>query len=174
VDVQAVDYETLKKRLVADGQVLEWTGPKRSPPIGLDARQLPGIVIDDSRAKLEGEWPTGRTAAPFVGEGYLHDGDEAKGTKTARFEAAPRPGRYEVRMTYSPHPNRASNVPIAVQHAGGVAEVRVNQRIAPTLEQAFVSLGRFEFDAAPAVVTISNRDTDGHVIADAVQFLPVE
>lgn len=174
VDVQAVDYAALKERLLADGQVIEWAGPKHSPPVGLDAQRLPGIVIDNAGAKLEGEWPEGRTAGPFVGDGYLHDGNEAKGAKAARFEAKLQPGRYEVRMTYSPYPNRATNVPVSVRHAGGVAEARVNQRTAPTVDRAFVSLGQFEFGSEPAVVTISNRDTDGHVIVDAVQFLPLK
>jgi hypothetical protein len=37
-----------------------------------------------------------------------------------------------------------------------------------------MSLGAHTFKAGKAVVTISNRDTDGHVIADAVQFLSAE
>jgi hypothetical protein len=174
VDVQEVDYAALKTRLLADGQVLEWTGPKHSPAVGIDARTLPGVVVDDKQAKLEGEWPTGHTASPFVGTGYLHDNNEEKGKKSARFEATLAPGRYDVRLAYAPYDNRATNVPVAVAHAGGVAEIVVNQRLKPQGDAAFLSLGEFEFGAAPAAVTVSNLDTDGHVIADAVQFLPAK
>ena len=46
----------------------------------------------------------------FVGEGYLHDGDAAKGTKVLRFRPdVPKSGPYEIRLAYSPFGNRASN-----------------------------------------------------------------
>jgi hypothetical protein len=50
--------------------------------------------------------------------------------------------------------------------------MRVNQRQTPDIDGLFVSLGEFEFHTdASAVVVISNRDVDGYVIADAVQWL---
>ena len=37
----------------------------------------------------------------------------------------------------------------------------------------FLPLGVFEFRAGrPAVVTVSNHDTDGYVVVDAVQWVP--
>ncbi len=48
----------------------------------------------------------------------------------------------------------------------------VNQKQPPAIDGLFVSLGEFEFSAdSPAAVVVSNRDTDGHVIVDAVQWL---
>jgi hypothetical protein len=104
----------------------------------------------------------------------VHDGDEGKGAKSIRFEARlPADGRYEVRLAYSPGSNRAAKVPVRIEHADGTTLVSVNQKQKPPIAPAFVSLGVFRFTAArPARVTISNEATRGHVIADAVQFLP--
>jgi hypothetical protein len=107
---------------------------------------------------------------------YRHDGNEAKGTKTARFEArVPKSGRYEVRFAYATAPNRATNVPVMVTHADGAKTVVVNEKRAPDLDKAFVSLGVFRFNAEqPATVTVTTEKTDGYVVADAIQILPVE
>jgi hypothetical protein len=171
--VQGVDYTRLRARLVRDGQVLVWTGPKHSPAVSIDPCALPGIVVDDPLAQATGQWTSSAAIGPFIGHGYLHDGDEGKGAKSITFEARlPADGRYEVRLAYSPGPNRAAEVPVRIEHADCAARVTINQRKKPPIAPAFVSLGVFRFTAArPARVTISNQDTRGHVIADAVQFM---
>ncbi len=171
-DVQAIDFERLERRLLDDGQVLEWDGPRRGAPMGVLPQKLPGTVVDDRQANLEGKWLPSSALGPFVGAGYLHDDNAGQGTKRARFEAELKPGRYEVRLAYAASGNRAGNVPVVVHHAGGRAEVAVDQRKAGPIDGLFISLGRFAFDEEPAVVEVSNRGTDGHVIVDAVQFLP--
>ncbi len=51
----------------------------------------------------------------------------------------------------------------------------VNQKKAPPLDGLFLSLGTFDFTPEkPALITISNRDTDGIVGADAVQLIEVK
>ena len=68
-------------------------------------------------------------------------------------------------------PNRATNVPVTVRLADGERRLTVNQRTAPG-KDGHVSLGTFPCPAGDAVsVTIGTAGTDGHVIADAVQFL---
>jgi hypothetical protein len=47
----------------------------------------------------------------------------------------------------------------------------INQRRPPPIDGAFVSVGEYEFGER-GVVEISNAGTDGHVIVDAVQFVP--
>ena len=50
---------------------------------------------------------------------------------------------------------------------------RIDQR--STTEGGFFSLGEFQLPAGRATtVTLSNAGTDGYVVADGVQFLPVE
>jgi hypothetical protein len=172
--VQDVPYPKLRERLLADGQVLEYTAP-RKPLRGLDPKKLQGVVIDDQNAKLAGHWTSSAAGKSFVGSGYQHDGKAADGQFTARFEAKlPMAGRYEVRLACPPNSNRATNVPVEVTHAGGTKMVTVNQQ-KPQVDGLFVSLGSYDFTAdQPAVVTLKNAGTDGYVIIDAVQWLPAK
>ena len=61
VPIQQLDYDTLRLRLVADGQVLQWPPDgitlKTSPKI-ISARDLPGIALDDEAAEFTGSWTT--------------------------------------------------------------------------------------------------------------------
>jgi len=174
VAVQDVDYAKLRKRLLADKQVLDLP-PTATPRDAIDVTKLSGVVVDDRQGESVGSWTVSSSVAPFIGFGYRHDGNTEKGKKAYHFRAKLKPGRYEVRVSYSANPNRATNVPVAVTHADGKDVVRINQRKPPTLEKAFVSLGEYGFDGKkPALVTISNTDTDGYVIADAVQFVPIK
>jgi len=171
--VQDVDYALLRKQLDADGQVLE-IPPGTLRKTGLDPKKLPGIVIDDTQATRTGNWSSSASIGGFVGESYLHDGNEGKGNKSIRFPIkVPKTGRYEVRIAYTPNPNRASNVPVTVTHAGGTETRHVNQKQKPGIDDTFFSLGTFEFASdQEGSVEIFNSDTNGHVIADAVQLIP--
>ena len=135
---------------------------------------FPGIVIDDEAAEKRGKWTRSNFVGTFVGRGYIHDGDTAKGKRSVVFRPKLESGgRYEVRLSYSAEGNRASNVNVIIEHQDGRAKRTVNQSIAPPIEGLFVSLGTYRFEADNvASVTISNHGADGHVIVDAVQFLP--
>lgn len=169
--VQQIDIAKLQKRLLADGQVLKWTGPKRKPTI--DPKTLPGIVLDNTEAKLTGAWSSSRSSPGYVGRRYLHDGNVDKAGKKAVFTAAiPKTGRYEVRVSWTPHPNRASNTKIVIRYADGEKTVTVNQKKKPKAG-SFEPLGVFRFVAGKTgSVTILTAGTNGYVIVDAVQFLP--
>ena len=173
--VQRIDVSALQERLKADGQVLEWTGPTRVTN-RVDPKTLPGLVVDDTDAKLTGNWTGSSAVGGFIGSGYLHDGNEGKGKKTARFDLdLPAAGRYEVRVAYVANANRATNVPVTVESADGSTTVRVNQKREPARGSSFVSLGTFRFAGGKqGAVVIANEGTDGHVIVDAVQCLPVK
>jgi hypothetical protein len=88
-------------------------------------------------------------------------------TYTARL---PNPGRYEVRLSYTAHSNRAPSVPVTVKHTGGETVVNVDQKKTPAIDKAWHSLGTFEFGQS-GVVVIANQGTTGYVIADAVNFV---
>ncbi len=171
--VQDLDYAKLRKRLLEDGQVLDLL-PGDRPGERIAAESLGGIVIDDDLAELEGPWVRSTSVVSFVEAGYRHDNNSLKGGLRARFTARLKPGRYEVRLAYTAHFNRATNVPVTIRHSGGSRNVRINQRVIPSINKLFVSLGAFLFDAAkPAVVEVTNGDTDGYVVIDAVQFVKV-
>ncbi len=166
IAVQDLPYDTLKKQLLADGQILESTHPSSVP-----AKDLKGAVIDDRQAKLTGDWGTSTTLGKFVDVSYRHDANANKGEKTATFEAKLKPGRYEVRIAYSAGSNRATNVPIAVHHQGEATKVVLNEKQPPQHDDLTTGVGTFAFGESAKIV-ISNAGTNGYVIIDAVQFLP--
>ena len=175
--VQEVPYAKLKDQLLKDGQVLEYASPvaaNDSPRGRVSIADLPGVVVDDGNAKLVGEWSTSSSTGRYVGDSYRHEGHSAEGKHSARFVAQlPKTGVYEVRIAYSPNPNRATNVSVTVTFRGGTQRLTINQQKAPPIDGLFVSVGSFEFsDEAPGSVEFSNAGTDGHVIIDAVQWLP--
>jgi hypothetical protein len=167
--VQKIDPGRLRETLLADKQVLEWKGGGGSAS-GVDPKSLAGLVLDDDALAKKGEWTSSNSIAGFMGTQYWHDGNELKGEKEARFAGkVAKTGKYEIRLAYSANPNRATNVPVTVTHAGGVTSVKINQRAQPQVEKTFVSLGTYSLTAGKEFsVTVSSKDTDGFVIVDAV------
>jgi hypothetical protein len=170
--VQEINVRNLQKRLNQQGQVL-WSGDRPVPDRSLS--ELDGVAIGASQAQTIGSWTKSTSTSGFLSDAYLHDNNEGKGNKTLRFETKlPEDGRYEVRLYYPHSDNRASNTPVQVEHAGGTITGKINQRTQPS-EGAYDTLGTFRFDTSqPAAVVIKNDGTDGYVVGDAVQFVPVE
>ena len=139
---------------------------------GLSADKQPGLLIDDTEAVYVGSWVSSHSIGPFFNEGYQHDNNSDKGAKTATFTArVPEDGYYHVLFAYTSGGNRSTKTPVTVKSASGEKTLTVNQRQNPDL-LAFVDLGEFEFkNETDASVIVSNADTDGHVIVDAVQFV---
>lgn len=172
--VQNIPYSALQKKLLEDGQVLEYAGPAKQAAKGsIDPETLSGVVVDDHDAQLTGDWQESRASSKFVGDGYRHDGAAKDGKAAARFTARlPEAGRYEVFLASPPNANRSSKAAVEIESATGKKTVHVDQRKEPAGDAAFVSLGTYDFKAdAPAAVTISNADSDGYVVIDAVQWL---
>ncbi|QDV50460.1 FAD-dependent oxidoreductase [Gimesia fumaroli] len=178
--IQDVNYQRLRTKLLADGQLLDWPSPAERglPPARtiINADQLPGIVLDDTDAEFTGDWSESNGQPSPIGKSYSHDKNKDRGKKTARFTPnIKQSGDYEVRLLYTWHPNRASNVPVTIQSADGEQTVTVNQRKPALIKQVPVSLGVFRFEANQlASITISNRGADGYVVVDGLQLLPVK
>ena len=175
VALQKLAFADLRKRLLADGQVLDLPTDIRQA-IGYLKTQLPGIVLDDSDGRTEGVWSVGSTVSPYVGTSYLHDGDEDKGGKSVTFRVTiPRDGTYSIRLGYTPNSNRATNVPVTVTIDGRAELHRVNQRQIPSIDKLFVPLQMAALSAGQEVmITVSNTGTDGHVVVDAVQIVAAQ
>lgn len=175
VAVQDVDFEQLKAKLLADGQVLQWTGPRRAPSESLDSKTLKGLVIDDEQAERIGFDGISQQVGPHVDLGYRHDGDADKGGQQAIYRfIVKEAGTYQVRVAYTPFNNRATNVPVEVVANGETIRTTVNQKQKPE-DGPFTSVAKITVPTnASVVVTISNAGTTGHVILDAVQLLPTE
>ncbi len=171
--VQDVAYDKLQSRLVADGQILEYTGPPRhrrgSAPV--DPKSLPGFVMDNTQAEVIGPWSENNVTHPRVGASYLHDQNAAKGDCLVRYRIKTNgPGEYEIRVSWPPNPNRATNVPIRIITGRQQHLKMVNQKQSGV--DGFNSVGRWLL-GNEVTVEISNTDTNGYVIADAVQVLPI-
>ena len=172
--VQDVPYANIRVKLLSDGQVLEGDFlPPGSAEKSVSSKSLEGIVVDDLEAKVAGHWTPSFSNPLWVNRSYLHDGNNNQGKLSVRYEAKlPESGEYDVRISYPENGNRASNVLVIVESADGKKEVRVNQKKKPPIDGLFVSLGTFQFQKGqPAVVTITNEDANGYVIADAVQWV---
>ena len=151
VDVQAIDYAKLRKSLLAQHQVLVWTGPKRKPAVSINKSTLPGIVVDDDDAQKTGFEQFSSTVGPFVGAGYAHDGGAKDGRQLIRFTLPIRKaGQYELRFSYSANPNRATNVPVTIHANGKQTTVRVNERKKPDHAGLFTTLGTFAATPEPS------------------------
>ncbi len=177
IAVQDLDYAVLRKKLDEDRQALE-IPPGSVREQGISPEKLPGLVMDDIHADKTGNWLSSSSIGGFVGTSYLHDNDEAKGEKSIRFRFdIKEAGKYSVRMSYTPNPNRSDKVPVEVTWNDGSQQadrITVNQRRKPSIDGRFVELTSISAAAGSTVeVVISNKDTTGHVIADCVQLLPV-
>jgi hypothetical protein len=162
IPVQNVDLEILRAKLIAQKAVLSPDEIRGQAP----APKFAGIVVDDSEALKTGEWTMSSSTPPFVGDGYVHDGNADRGKKSIRFAPKlPSAGTYQVILHYPPHPNRASSVAVVIHSEDGEKTVRVDQR------RASPALGPFRFPAVGGWVEIRNEGADGYVVADAVEFV---
>ena len=129
---------------------------------------LAGIVADETKAEFTGSWKSSTSIKGFVGDSY-HFADQPDAAATFEVEA-PKPGKYEVRLSYTASSNRASNVPVTLWRPDGEGAATINMRQAPPIEGHFISLGTLDLKDTLRV-TLSCRDVDGVVIADSVQIL---
>ncbi|MBL6921640.1 MAG: xanthan lyase [Akkermansiaceae bacterium] len=148
--------------------------PRNVKFIVKDPKTLPGIVLDETDAVLNGKWQYSTHTPPYVGIGYLHDQNSDKGKKSVTWTPnIPKAGKYEVRLSHCYNVRRATNTPVTIVHASGKTTIRINQQEVPKHGKLFRSLGVFKFKKGKAgSITISNEGTDGkYVIADAIQLL---
>lgn len=143
--------------------------PTKGP---LDNSLLTGITVDSTEATLTGKWTSSTHTGVWVGESYLHDDNKEKGEKEIAFSTTlPESREYEVLVSYNSAGSRSSKTPVTIHHLNGESTILLDQTEKPTHLNCFTSLGTFPFsDDIPARVTISNKDTNGYVIVDAVNF----
>src|SRR5262245_43441834 len=89
-----------------------------APAAAVQSSQLPGVVVDDAAAELVGEWKPSTHVSPYVNDGYVHDDNQDKGEKSARFVPdLPAAGNYQVLVAYTSGKTRAARVPVTIQCA---------------------------------------------------------
>lgn len=168
-DLQAKIREAREELLRLDPKTaqLAQNGP-------INPKDLPGFVIDDASAKSFGGWKTSVYGNKYLGKSSSYDQRSKNGPSTMTFDPGiTKTGRYEVRLAYVAHENRATNSPITILHAAGEELKRINQREEPPIEGRFISLGTYSFEAGGAgFVLVSNEGANGTVSIDGVWFYP--
>jgi mono/diheme cytochrome c family protein len=161
----------IKKELDAAKKAL---GEKPKDNMPTKASDFPGIVVDDLAARKVGAWQPSSFTKDFVDKGYLHDLNQDQGSKSVTFEPMGlATGSYLVRMSYAADPNRSSRTLVRVFSADGESEMLINQRQRPEDDGLWQPLGKYRFEqGGQAFVIVSNEGANGHVIVDAVQFVP--
>ncbi len=180
VAVQKLPYPALRERLLAQKQVLDLPVLPDLPPepkgvVNIDPKILPGIVLDDAQAELKGPWSRSSSFKPHIGTGYLHDAKRGDGLSSAVFRfQAPKAGKYDLRMAYSAHETRAKKLPVTIQSGERKTGITIDQTLPLPQGEAFRSVGTVELSGdTDTVITLFNEDTDGFVILDALQLLPI-
>ena len=133
------------------------------------------LVVDDADAVKVGTWVSSTHTQGFIGKGYVHDDNANKGDNSIEFrKRLPMAGQYLVRFAFSASGNRAAKIPATILTADGEQKLLVNQQ-EKGKSPPWKELGTFAFSSEQdAVVIIRNENTSGYVIADAIQFLPVD
>ena len=177
--VQDLPYPTLRKRLLTQKQVLDLPilphlPPEPVTPVSIDTARLSGIVVDDADAEVKGSWTRSANFKNHIGRGYLHDDARGDGQSSITFRAKlPKPGRYELRIAYSPHETRAKKAPILIKSVHHQISLVFDQTQPMPAGEALRSAGAFDFQDTELAITLTNNQTEGFVIADAIQLLPV-
>jgi len=172
-DVWSAELKQINAEIAAINEQLQDRGSPE--PKSVAAASLPGVVVDDAQARRVGNWKSSASIKPYVDAGYVHDENTGRGEKSLTFQPEHLPaGHYEVRLAYCFSAGRSSRAQVTVFSAEGEETLIVNQRKRPDVDGLWHSLGKFRFEAGgQAFVLLSNEDSDGHVIGDAVQFLPL-
>ena len=182
VTVQALDYPTLRTRLLAQKVVLDLPVlppvgkvARSSGPVSIDSKSLPGLILDDAQAELSGDWERSTNFKPHVGTGYLHDEQRSDGKSRAVFRfKGPAEGDFALRMAYSAHATRTTRLPVMIVGGGTEYRFTVDQTQPHPAGQAFREVGRLRLrQGVEYTLTVANEDTRGFVILDAFQLLPV-
>jgi hypothetical protein len=182
VTVQALDYPTLRTRLLAqkvalDLPVLPPVGKvaRSSGPVSIDPKSLPGLILDDAQAELSGDWERSTNFKPHIGTGYLHDEQRSDGKSSAVFRfKGPADGDFALRMAYSAHETRTTRLPVTIIGGGSENRFTVDQTKPLPAGEAFRPIGSLRLrQGVEYTLTVTNQDTKGFVILDAFQLLPV-
>ena len=168
------------KQLYQEAGRQETPQPKATPTVDhtptLDFEHE--IIVDnrDRGAFFEDVWKFSGAIKGFYAQDYQHDGNTAKGQKSARFRPdLPHAGTWEVYARWSAgYPNRATNAPYDINAADATnrapsATVICNQRQG---KGEWFSLGQYRFESGTQGNVLLRTDgTNGYVIADAIKWV---
>ena len=136
-------------------------------------QDLRGIVVDDPAAQRSGPWRQSTLRPNHVGAHYLAT-DKGKGPYSIRWKARlPRPGKYELRVSFGGGRGLATRAPYVIRHATGEQKLVIDQTVQPTIRGLWHPIGRFTFESF-AEIALTDENAGGAVIADAIQLVHVD
>ena len=141
----------------------------------MDPKKFGGVILDDTKAKIEGRWAKGQGLKPYFYYGYRYTNDPSS-YATFTFEA-PKSGKFDIRIAYQPHPNRGKSVPIEVLSEDHTKKTitLVNMTQKPSFENGFHSVRKMTLTKGEKVnVRIFAKGAKGNVHLDAAQLLPID
>jgi hypothetical protein len=138
-------------------------------------------VLDDAQAKLSGTWTRSTNFKPYIEAGYIFCGEDdpqvkgdGKATATFRFQV-PKSGRYQLLMAYSAHASRAKHIPVIISSGSDMQTFAVDQTKPLPAGKHFQPIATVDLQAdVETLIQVTNADTTGFVILDALQLLPIE
>lgn len=145
--------------------------------INLESNKLTGSIIsytDTARFTKTGTWAEDKaTGIVNLFEFEFLTGVAAVPSQAKFTLPITEDGNYQISLLYKPGKDRASNVPVVVEHAEGIANVKWDMRKGSKFGFA-VPVGTYRFLASETnTVTLDTIGTDGKVIADSVAFVKV-
>ena len=132
-----------------------------------------GIIVDNTEAELSGPWRHSTNRSNHIGDYYLAT-DKGNGPYSITWKAKlPKPGKYEVRVSFGGGSGLAKTARYSVRHVEGEEQLIIDQTVQPTIRGMWYPIGQFTF-ATSAAVTLTDKDAKGYVIADAIQLVHVD
>ena len=134
---------------------------------------LIGVIVDDTQAKQTGPWRKSTHRPNHIGDHYLAT-DKDKGPYSIQWTARlPKPGKYELRVSFGGGTGLATSAPYVVGHAHGETRLTIDQTVRPSIRGLWHPIGQFEFETV-AQVQLTDKNAGGHVIADAIQLVHLD
>jgi hypothetical protein len=143
--------------------------PAYGPPTGIDPQSLPGLILDDRQAELEGQWTDGTSGRRYVGYTYKYasGGSGAKATYTVEVNKR---GRFQIGLRSAPFDNRATAAPVEVRLGDRVLRKTINYQ--GSTEGEFIPVAVVDLAQGETVeVVVLTDGAKGFVHLDALQLL---
>ncbi len=151
------------------------TGTDEAPEASADGALLLDNDSDGDKLIAQGQeyWMLDNSLPDRQGDTFVHDNNTGKGLAQIGMMFTPaEAGSYNV-MVYCPtFGQAATNVPVEIHHAGGIANTTYDQR---NNGGAWVTLGTYTFNTDTAgAVLFKNEGTDGYVMFDAIKLVAAQ
>ena len=137
------------------------------------SQNVVGIVVDNIESERTGPWRKSTLRPNHIGDHYLAT-DKGKGPYSITWKATlPKPGKYELRVSFGGGKGLAKTASYLVRHAAGEARLLIDQTVRPTIDGLWYPIGQFTFEEV-AELQLSDKNSNGAVIADAIQLVHVD